>query len=65
VWEQRGWGNLPCPTLTGVGATSLDGFQFEVKAIAALREQTSLAACMPGHTSTTISATALSNRRPP
>ncbi|MBX9401685.1 RidA family protein [Lysobacter sp. BMK333-48F3] len=32
------WGEAPHPTLTGIGATWLYGFQFEIKAIAKLPE---------------------------
>ena len=32
------WGNAPHPPLTGIGVTSLYGFQFEIKVIAKLPE---------------------------
>jgi len=34
------WGNAPHPTLTGVGVTWLYGFQFEIKVIARLPDDT-------------------------
>jgi enamine deaminase RidA (YjgF/YER057c/UK114 family) len=32
------WGEAPYPTLTGIGVTWLDGFEFEIKVIAKLPE---------------------------
>jgi enamine deaminase RidA (YjgF/YER057c/UK114 family) len=36
--KEEFWGKAPCPTLTGVGVTSLYGFDFELKVIARLAE---------------------------
>lgn len=40
VWQvvPRYWGQAPHPSLTAVGVTWLYGFQFEIKAIARLRD---------------------------
>ncbi|WP_186108082.1 RidA family protein [Burkholderia gladioli] len=40
VWQvvPRYWGEAPHPSLTAVGVTWLYGFQFEIKAIARLRD---------------------------
>ncbi|WP_186116748.1 RidA family protein [Burkholderia gladioli] len=40
VWQAvpRYWGEAPHPSLTAVGVTWLYGFQFEIKAIARLRD---------------------------
>ncbi len=40
VWQvvPRYWGEAPHPGLTAVGVTWLYGFQFEIKAIARLRD---------------------------
>jgi enamine deaminase RidA (YjgF/YER057c/UK114 family) len=46
IWPvlQECWGTAPYPTLTGVGATWLYGFQFEIKVIAAARSEVDRAA---------------------
>ncbi|MFD0738471.1 RidA family protein [Lysobacter koreensis] len=40
VWPvvQEYWGDVPHPTLTGIGVTWLYGFQFEIKVVAKLPE---------------------------
>ncbi|KAA0910397.1 Rid family hydrolase [Pusillimonas sp. ANT_WB101] len=44
IWQivPEYWGEAPYPALTGVGATWLSGFQFEIKVIAKLREPAAL-----------------------
>lgn len=42
VWPvvMEHWGEAPSPTLTGIGVTWLNGFQFEIKVIARLPRAT-------------------------